>query len=272
MYVNKNILISCHDAGSANLIYYWMKKFDKNNFFFYNKGPGKEIFKKKNVELSKIKKLDIDLIITGTSQFSSLENKVRIIASKLNIFSITFLDHYANYKKRFYYNNRLKLPDEIWSFDIYSYKLARKIFKNVLIKKKINYFIYSLKKKIKLKKTKKNNLLYFSKPFFFKNKGKEFYYLKKFLERFKDEKNCNIKIKLHPLESSKKYDKLIKKYKQINIKVFKNSKLEHLINWCDKVFGCETYAMIIASKCDKKVYTLMYPNYCSLPKDLIKNF
>jgi len=147
MYVNKNILISCHDAGAANLIYYWMKKFDKNNFFFYNKGPAKEIFKKKNVELSKIKKLDIDLIITGTSQFSSLENKVRIIASKLNIFSITFLDHYANYKKRFYYNNRFKLPDEIWSFDIYSYKLARKIFKNVLIKKKINYFIYSLKKK-----------------------------------------------------------------------------------------------------------------------------
>jgi len=92
------------------------------------------------------------------------------------------------------------------------------------------------------------------------------------LERFKDEKNCNIKIKLHPLESSKKYNKLIKKYKQINIKVFKNSKLEHLINWCDKIFGCQTYAMIIASKCNKKVYTLMHPNHCMLPKGLIKNF
>jgi len=272
MFVNKNILISCHDAGSANLIYYWMKKFNDNNYFYYNKGPAKKIFKKKNTELSKIKKLNIDLIITGTSQFSSLEHKVRIIASKLNIFSITFLDHYVNYKKRFYYNNIFKLPDEIWSFDIYSYKLARKIFKNVLIKKKINYYINSLKNKIIPKKNKQNNLLYFTEPFFFKNKGKEFDYLKKFLERFKDKKNYNIRIKLHPLESPKKYNKLIKKYKQINIKVFKNSKLEDLINWCDKVFGSQTYAMIVASKCNKKVYTLMHPNDFRLPKGLVKNF
>ena len=55
MFVNKNILISCHDAGSANLIYYWMKKFNDNNYFYYNKGPAKKIFKKKILSCQKLK-------------------------------------------------------------------------------------------------------------------------------------------------------------------------------------------------------------------------
>ena len=75
------------------------------------------------------------MIITGTSQFSKLENEIRLIAKKNKIYSITFLDHYVNYKKRFYLDGKLKLPDEIWSFDIYSFRLARQLFNNVIVKK-----------------------------------------------------------------------------------------------------------------------------------------
>ena len=136
-FLNRNILICCHDAGSANLIYFWKKKFNKNNFYFYNKGPAKNIFGEKNIKLNKINKFSIDLIITGTSQFSKLENEIRLIAKKNKIYSITFLDHYVNYKKRFYLDGKLKLPDEIWSFDIYSFRLARQLFNNVIVKKKL---------------------------------------------------------------------------------------------------------------------------------------
>ena len=80
MFINKNILISCNDVGSANLIYFWKKKFNKNNFFFYNEGPAKKIFKNKNINLLKIDQLNIDFIITGTSQFSNLEKKIRNLA------------------------------------------------------------------------------------------------------------------------------------------------------------------------------------------------
>ena len=131
MFINKNILISCNDVGSANLIYFWKKKFNKNNFFFYNEGPAKKIFKNKNINLLKIDQLNIDFIITGTSQFSNLEKKIRNLAKLKKIQSITFLDHYVNYKKRFYYGGKLSLPDELWSFDIHSFKIAKKIFKNV---------------------------------------------------------------------------------------------------------------------------------------------
>lgn len=270
MFYNKNILISCHDAGSANLIFFWKKKFKQNNFFFYNKGPATKIFKVKNINLNQINKFKIDIIVTGTSQFSNLENKIRYLAKKQKIFSITFLDHYVNYKNRFIYNNKLQLPNEIWSFDIHSYNIAKKTFKNVIIRKKMNYFIYYLKKKIVIKKKFKNNLLYFTEPFFFHKKGNEFIYLKKFLNSFKNKKYLKIKIKLHPLEKANKYDWVVKNFKDLNIKVVKNSKLENLINWCDKVYGCETYAMIIAKKCNRKVYTLMRSKEFRLPNKLIK--
>ena len=271
MFLKKNILISSHDAGAANLIYYWIKKNKNNNYYYYNKGPAKKIFKKKNIKISKIKKIKIDLIITGTSQFSTLENEIRNIAIDLKILSITFLDHYVNFKKRFYFRRRFQLPDEIWCFDKDSFKIANKIFKNVIIKKKLNCYINYIKKKIKFKK-KQNNHLYFTEPFFYRNKGKEFDILKKFLERFKNRKNYKIKIKLHPLEKSNKYDRLIKNYNVSNIKVIKNSKIENLINWSDVVYGSETYAMVIASKCNKKVYTLMKPKKFRLPISKIKYF
>ena len=271
MFSNKNILISSHDAGAANLIYYWMKKNNNNNYFYYIKGPAKKIFKKKNIEISKINQLDIDLIITGTSQFSNLENEIRNIAKKLTILSITFLDHYVNYKKRFLFRRKLLLPDEIWCFDKVSYKIARQVFKNIVIKKKLNCYLSYIKKKIKLKK-KQNNHLYFTEPFFYRNSGKEFLILKKFLEKFENRKNYKIKIKLHPLENINKYYKLIKNYNVSKIKVIKNSKIENLISWSDYVYGSETYAMVIASKCNKKVYTLMKPKNFRLPIPKIKYF
>ena len=117
-----------------------------------------------------------------------------------------------------------------------------------------------------------NNLLYFTEPFFFHKKGSEFIYLQKFLNYFKNKKYLKIKIKLHPLEKANKYDRIVKNFKNLNIKVIKNSKLENLINWCDKVYGCETYAMIIAKKCNRKVYTLMSPKEFRLPNNLIKGF
>ena len=188
-FLNRNILICCHDAGSANLIYFWKKKFNKNNFYFYNKGPAKNIFGEKNIKLNKINKFSIDLIITGTSQFSKLENEIRLIAKKNKIYSITFLDHYVNYKKRFYLDGKLKLPDEIWSFDIYSFRLARQLFNNVIVKKKINYFIYYLKKKLKLKLNFRIIICIYRT--FFLKKGDEFIYLNRFLN-FRNKKDINI--------------------------------------------------------------------------------
>jgi hypothetical protein len=38
------------------------------------------------------------------------------------------------------------------------------------------------------------------------------------------------------------------------------------------VYGSETYAMVIASKCNKKVYTLMKPKKFRLPITKIKYF
>ena len=85
-------------------------------------------------------------------------------------------------------------------------------------------------------------------------------------------KNYKIKIKLHPMENINKYNRIINNYNISNIKIIKYSKIEKLINWSDNVYGSETYAMVIASKCNKKVYTLMKPKNFRLPIPKIKYF
>ena len=44
--MKKKILVSCVDAGGANIINHWIKK-KNDHFFFYLKGPAKKILKKK---------------------------------------------------------------------------------------------------------------------------------------------------------------------------------------------------------------------------------
>ena len=60
--------------------------------------------------------------------------------------TISFIDHWINYKKRFYRNNKYIFPDEIWVTDMNALKLANKTFSKIDVKLKKNYYISYLKK------------------------------------------------------------------------------------------------------------------------------
>ena len=153
-FKNKKILVICNDAGGAELISAWFKE-KKLKFFAKLSGPAIKIFKNKELRFQKIKSLSdfkkMDIIMTGTGWTTNIEIKAIANAQKYKKKIISFLDHWKNYKLRFFYKNKYFFPNEIWVMDKYAEKNAKKLFKNLKIKK-INNPYFSYLKKFKKKK------------------------------------------------------------------------------------------------------------------------
>ena len=156
--INK-ILVVAKDAGAANIISAFIKK--KNiDAYYYLKQPALKIFKSKKISIKKKKpkKLfkDLKLLITGTSQDNKFELSTIIKAKKYNIYSVSFLDHWVNYKKRFLLNNKLILPNEIIVGDKNALTLAKKVFKSTDVRITFipNYYFFEILKNKKNKKKK----------------------------------------------------------------------------------------------------------------------
>ena len=156
------ILIVCHDAGGAEVVSSYIKNKKIKKCIYCVKGPAVKVFKK-NIKkfnnrriiknFSKIKKL-----LIGTSIKSNHELKYLSNAKKLNIYSLCFLDHWTNYRRKLTLNKKIILPDEFLVGDIYSKKIAKNIFKKTKISliqnpyfKEISFKIKKIKKKTKRK-------------------------------------------------------------------------------------------------------------------------
>ena len=193
----KKVGIVCNDAGSANLIVQWVKNY-KYKYLLKMQGPAKKIFKRTLPNLSTDTKLqnlikNSDIIITGTSNISTIENRTRILAIKNKKKVIAVMDHWVLYKEGLIYKGKIILPDEVWVANKKSLIKAKKIFKKTLVKIKKNFLEESIQKLNKDKKKKIRNYLYFLEPI---NKSIEFLALKKFFLFLKENKvNKNIYIK-----------------------------------------------------------------------------
>lgn len=260
---NKNIGIVCNDAGSANIIIYWIKKF-KYNYIIKVTGPAKKIFFEILPKLKYERKLKTlveksDLIITGTSAKSTIDHRARYLAKKSKKRVIGLLDHWTLYKEGFTYKNKILLPDEIWVTNRKAFYIACKIFKKkVLIKKNfLEYYASKLKKK-----NKNKNFLYFLEPLDGKT---EFSILHNFLNFIK-ENNLNKKIKIifkiHPSERINKYRRFLFNNYKHDFRLVDNNNIIKIINWSDLVFGLRSYALVLALKAHRKVFSMLpYNNF-----------
>ena len=238
-----------HDSGGAELISNYLK--NKKKVQFVLKGPAKKIFKNniKNFRLISLKKAlnNSKIFICGTSAFSDLEKKAIIKCKKNKIKVVSWLDSWTNYKERFLLNNNLNLPDEIWVSDNYAYKKAKKIFQDVKVLKKKNYYLKNIKKELKKKKiTKIKNILYVcglmnQNKMINKLEKISFFNFLKILNK-KYYKSLNVVLRYHPAESNFFDKKIIKK---LNIKISKNKIIDDF-NWSDIVVGANTMAFYIA--------------------------
>lgn len=259
--LKKKILVVCYDAGGANqIINYLIEK--KKKYKYYVEGPAINIFSGQKGKIKKFKKSIIkkfDLIITGSGCSSDLEYKAIKYAKINKKLCITFLDHWTNYKERFIRNGKIYLPNQLFTFDSYSFFLAKKIFKKKLLIKKIkNYYLLNFNKRVKLFKNKSRAILYSSSNYdaVYKKK-KDFEILNLFLKKIKNMnifKNLPVHIITHPSEIENKYSK----YEQLNytrqIKVLPPDKLINFINKYKYVVSTNGMILCVGKVC--KLFTI----------------
>lgn len=279
------ILIVCHDAGGAEIVSNYIKNKKNDKYIFCIKGPAIKIFKrniknfKNNSQIKDYSK--INKLIIGTSIKSKLELRYLNKANQLKIYTQCFLDHWVYYKKKLTLNKKIILPNEFLVGDIYSKNIIKKLFKKSKVTFIKNPYLKEIKKKID-KIVKKNNnknklkkILYLTEPL--RNQAKylhnnynyykydEFSALQNFLNFLSviNKKISHIsfvKIRFHPSENKKKYNKLFKKYEKLQLKTSKEKELVKDIVSSDFIVGCETTALVIALIAKKKVF-------CSIPKN-----
>ena len=123
--------IICHDAGGAEILASYARQQNLNAVYCLG-GPAIKIFERK---LGAIPMVELqaaiesaDWVLCGTSWQSDLEWQALELARARGTRSVSFLDHWVNYRQRFIRHGEERLPDEIWVGDVYAMQLAREIF------------------------------------------------------------------------------------------------------------------------------------------------
>lgn len=282
----KNILVVSHDAGGAQIISAYVKKFNNTyNFKCLVLGPALPIFKKKGIKnlLDKnmasklIKNKAVNLVLTGTSWGSPIELEMIQSAKRESIPSTAYLDHWVNYRERFGYpskNWKNNLPDELWVGDKYAFTLAKKFF-SIPVKRVPNFYFQEIKEKYKSIKKRikpeKGKILFMDEPMSKslgkKNNFDEFSTLKALLDYFSQRRLKNsLVICYHPSSQQDKYNKLLLRYPKVKIEKQGKEILKDLAQ-SFLVIGMTSMILAVAAICKKKVISFI-PNksvMCPLP-------
>ena len=226
----KKVLAVAHDAGGAEILSSFIRQ-KKLECTFILSGPAIKIFNRKLKNILNLKNINnikknnkVDIILTGTSSHAKCEFDVIEYSKRKNIYCVSFLDHWVNYRKRFIRKKKYILPNEIIAGDKLSYKIAKNEFKN---KVQISYYRNSYFDEVKIKNYKKKNdkksIIFLSsnmdsvKNFIAKDKEIFLNSINSISEFLIKKKINKIIIRKHPSENIKKYQNI----KFDNIKNFK---------------------------------------------------
>ncbi len=268
----EHVAIVSHDAGGAEILSSWLRR---NNCFasVVVSGPAKNIFQRKCPKADFLK-LDEALnksswVLCGTGWQSSYERQAIMQARDRNLKTVTFLDHWVNYRERFEENGYIVLPDEIWVGDTEAERIAKELFDQTPVLLKANPYFEDLLEEIaniqKVKSVnKKYSVLYVCEPIAehaLSQHGNERHWgytehdaLRFFLDNFSSlgQPLESIIIRPHPSEFKDKY-KWVQSLKKLPIKFGGEKTLIEETLESDIVVGCESMAMVIGLLAKKRV-------------------
>ncbi|WP_075522616.1 hypothetical protein [Candidatus Pelagibacter communis] len=262
-FLKKKTLIVCNDSGAGYQIYYFLKTKKKKSFSFYLKGPSKRIFKRLN-SYNSLKKaiMHSDTILTGTGWQTDTEYSAIKYAFELKKRVISFVDAPHNINFRFDRKGKSYFPNVIVTKDRLSYRKVKQVVPRStrVLKTKDYYLDYVKKNRIK---PKNNRIIYLSSNFdniLSKLKKRKFnydisllsFFIKK-IKKIKKFQNLQIFLKLHPSEKAKKYENS-KIFRSLQIKLTKENNLLNCLKNFRYVFGCETFALVVAKYYGLDVY------------------
>jgi hypothetical protein len=268
--------IAAFDAGAANLIFSLVKKLPSMPVWLDLDGPAKALWSQyfpdmvtPNQPLTK----DLSSVITGTGWGSDLEHRARLRARELGVPTIGVLDHWTNYEQRFSRQGNTCLSDEIWVFDPHAESIAQETFPGIPIFLRNNDYIEQEASEIKpLGGVKSSDILYLLEParsYWNRAIPGEFQALDYFLGKINKLKPLiidNIWIRPHPSEQTNKYDNYLNRKAGPSIQLTTKSLTEE-ISRVKYVVGCQTFAMVIALRAGRTVYSSLPPwaPPCALP-------
>lgn len=127
-----NVLVVSHDAGGANILLKWCLEYQNRCAFQYClRGPALNLYHAMNLHgplVKYFKDVKPDYVITSTGWQTDFEKNAILYAKNNFIKVASYLDHWVNYKSRFEVSGMTILPDEIWTHDSESKKIAFKQF------------------------------------------------------------------------------------------------------------------------------------------------
>jgi len=264
--LNSPLAVVCYDAGAANLIFSWLKDWPGKLRPFMD-GPAKKMWKlafpSQPLE-SNLKDVfqDAKALLTGTGWESNLEHDARVIAAERGVYSVATLDHWVNYSQRFERSGICQLPDKLWVADEYAESIARKTFPDVEVDSMPNLYLIEQLNKIGNPPCL-GNMLYFLEPVrndWGRGRPGEFQALDYTLENLRyisDYQNPKIILRLHPSESHDKYQEYLSRYNFIRID--ESPDVASAINNADIVLGVESFALTVALKAKRPVFSTLPP-------------
>lgn len=273
--MNKNVAVVAHDAGGAELLAYYVKNKGLDACYVLD-GPAVQIFRR---VLGRIENLELedaidksDWVLTGSSWQSDLEWRALCASRARGEKSVTFLDHWGNFRERFVRSNIECLPDCLWVADHYAEQMALKLFSDTPIKCVGNPYLDNIKKLAAVHNSNKSEtsplrILIVTEPISehaLQQYGDALYHgysefdavenaltnVPKFLPH--DQLGCVI-VRPHPSELPDKYEYLSEKFPELNIVVRQKKKLLDELLESDVVIGCETMALVAAIAAGKRV-------------------
>lgn len=292
---SSQIALIANDAGGALYLAKYLKQsrlFDNVRFFLT--GPALEVFRREfkhrlsdlDKQLAKANDIEghYELVLTGSGWSSDYEINGLKFARDYQIKSITFLDHWTNYLRRFSRQGEVFLPNQFWVFDEEAYQIANTEFagRSVLIEQKNDPILEELRQLSKTHNIReKEQVLYITEPI--SRSGvmgyshldaliSERQAFSKFAEiAIRTFHDCEVVVRVHPSEDTYLYSSFIDEH---NLKAQISKQENPLIDILESKFvvGLESVMLSWAARIGKETFTVLPINgrNCLLPDFGIK--
>lgn len=280
-YLPLPLAVICHDAGGANQILALLKRIrlPKGLLRPVMQGPaadswarifpGRPTYTDIPSALSGAK-----AVLSGTGWASGIEHQARCMAARMDLPSITLLDHWVNYAERFVRDSHQQLPDQLLVCDKYAETLAREVFPKTPVRRIRDYYLAQQCAWLQpVEALSEPQLLFVCEPShsnWGRDRAGELQALDYFMARIDATDippSTRILIRPHPSESPGKYAAWLAMQSRPGIAIDTNGDLHSALSRSRWVAGCQSYAMAVALAAGRTVYSVLPPwaPSCQLP-------
>ena len=271
--------VVAHDAGGAEVISSYLRR---NRLAFRSclEGAARSVFARKFATVESLPLPELiqrsDWLLCGTSFLSDLEWRALRAGRKAGKRTVSAIDHWVNYRQRFFRHGEWCLPDEAWLGDEIGLRLARADLPEVPLKLVDNPYFLDLREELKAITAHSREpgagirILYVSEPV--RDDGLALYGNERYWGYTEEEalryfllnvgaiahNVARIVVRAHPQEPRDKYTWAVDEFR-LPIATHEDKTLLQQVIASDVVVGGATMAMVVGLIAGKRVVSCIPP-------------